>query len=477
MDDEARATAAMARLRATFAQGRTRALAWRMAQLRALEHLLGRERRAVEGALRADLGRSPVEAYLSEVYVVQREIAALRRGLPRWSREQAARVPLILQPGRAHLRREPLGVVVVIGPWNYPVNLVCAPLAAALAAGNCVAVKPSEMAPATAELLAEVIPRYLDSDAIALCPGGPTVVEALVDAGADHVFFTGSPAVGRIVMERAARHLTPVTLELGGKSPVYVDATVDLGVAARRILWGKMINAGQSCIAPDYVLVDRRRHGELLEALTHSLTAMYGEQPLASPDYGRIVNERHVARLGALLEGHGGHVVRGGEIDPRALYVAPTIIDGPALDSALMTEEIFGPLLPVVALSGVDEAISVIAARPAPLALYVFSTDPSCQERLVARTRTGAVCLNTTVQHFAASTLPFGGVGGSGIGRYHGRFGYEQLSQLRPVLSRPLQPEMRFAYPPLTGAKGTLLRAALGLPGRLRRGATARSAR
>lgn len=456
--------ATLDRLGATFASGRTRAVAWRLAQLDGLLALLGRERAAIEQALAVDLGRAPVESYLAEIFAIEREIALLRRGLPRWSRPERARVPLVLQPGRASLRREPLGTVAVIGPWNYPVNLVLVPLAAAVTAGNCVVVKPSEMAPATSSLLERLLPAYLDPDAVAVCPGGPETSEAIIDGGVDHVFFTGSGRVGALVMERAARRLTPVTLELGGKSPVYVDDSADIAVAARRIAWGKLINAGQSCIAPDFVLVAAARHDELVAALAGALRALYGDDPRASPDYGRIVNARHVDRLAELLEDHGGQVVVGGEVERAARYVAPTLIDRPAPDSALMREEIFGPLLPVLPVAGVAEAAAFLAARPSPLALYVFAGQRARADALVEQVRSGAVCINTTMHHFAAGTLPFGGVGASGMGRYHGRFGFEQLSQLRPVLERATRPDPAFAYPPFGQVKARLLRRGLRLP-------------
>ncbi len=455
--------ALVARLRATFSTGATRPVSWRRAQLGALDEMLVAERAAIEDALRADIGRDPIQTYLAEVYAIEREVALARRNVARWSRPEAVRVPLVLQPGRATLVREPLGTVAVVGTWNYPVNLVLGPLTAALAAGNCAVVKPSELAPATASLLASIVPRYLDPAAVAVVTGGPEVVDALIDGGVDHVFFTGSSHVARLVMARAAATLTPVTLELGGKTPVYVDRDVDLAVAARRIVWGKLLNAGQSCIAPDYVLVERSRHGELLEALAAEIRGRFGSDPRMSPHLGRIIDDRHVARLAGLLEDHGGRVVCGGEIAPDERYVAPTLIDTPRTDSALMAEEIFGPLLPVLPVTGFDDAAEFVAERPVPLALYVFSTNRSATDAFLARARSGTVCVNTTMQHFAANTLPFGGLGESGFGRYHGRFGFEQLSQLRPVFRRPLRPDPRFVYPPYGPLKERLLRAALAL--------------
>ncbi len=449
---------AVAALRAGFAGGATRRLGWRQEQLRGLGSLLGNEQAAIEKALAADLGRSATETYIAEVVQPLREVRALSRGLSRWSRPR--RVPLhwLLQPGRSVVRHEPLGVVLVIGAWNYPFNLVLVPLAAALAAGNCVLVKPSEHAPASAALLAELIPRYLDTSAVRVLTGAAGVVEASIEAGVDHVFFTGGSAAGRLVAERAGRHLTPVTLELGGKNPVIVAADADIEVAARRIAWGKLMNAGQACIAPDYVLVERGSEDALLAALSQAITAMYGDEPFESPELARIVNDVHLERLAGLLEDHGGEIVLGGRVDRPARYVAPTIVRQPSLHSALMREEIFGPILPVVAVDGLEDGARFVAERPEPLALYLFTSDSRAAEEVISRTRSGSVAVNTVVHQFASHRLPFGGVGASGSGRYHGRFGYEQLSQLRPVLIKPTRPDPSFAYPPFGLLRRRLLR-------------------
>lgn len=463
--------AVVAGLRSRFATGRTRGLAWRLAQLDGLDRLLSLEATALVDAVVADLGRGRTEVYLTEVAGVQRELAVLRRGLRRWAREEAVPTPLVLRPGRSWIRREPLGVVCVIGPWNYPVNLLLAPLAAAVSAGNCAVLKPSEEAPASSGLLARLLPQYLDPEAVAVCEGGPETTEALIDAGVDHVFFTGSPAVGRLVAARAAHGLVPVTLELGGKSPVVVDRTVDVSRAAFRIAWGKLLNAGQSCIAPDYVLVEDACKEALVEALSAAVARLYGPDPAQSRDYGRIVNDRHLRRLAGLLTDHGGDVVLGGVVDAATRYVAPTVVLEPRADAPLMTEEIFGPILPVVGVADLEAAAAAIGARPDPLALYVFSEDRAAVDRLLASTRSGSACWNTTMHHFASSHLPFGGVGRSGTGAYHGRHGYERLSQLRPVLHKPLRPELPFAYPPYHPWKARLLTKALSLPGRVRAGA------
>ena len=452
--------------RAAFASGRTRPLSWRRDQLRALEAFVGGEEAALRAALRADLGRAGAESFLAELHGVRAEARLLRRHLRRWTRVRRGHVPLVLRPAHARLWREPLGVVLIIGPWNYPVNLVLVPLAAALAAGNAAVVKPSELAPTTAALLAERLPRYLDTEAIRVVTGGAATAEALIDADVDHVFFTGGTAVGRLVMARAARHLTPVTLELGGKSPVLVDAEVDLAVAARRIAWGKFMNAGQSCVAPDYVLVDERGEDALLEALARATRELFGADPRTSPDFARIVNEAHLERVSGLLANHGGRVIVGGEIDAPARYVAPTIVARPAADSDLMHEEIFAPVLPVVPVADLEESARTLGALATPLALYVFSANRARARRLVAATRSGAVAVNTTMLHFAAHDLPFGGRGASGFGQYHGRAGLERLSQLRPVLIKAAHPDFSLAYPPYGRRRARLARRVLGERGR-----------
>ena len=452
------AATAVESLRAAFASGLTRPLAWRLGQLDALVALLGEQEGAIEEALRCDLGKPPVEAYLTDVATVRREVQALRRGLPRWMRDEAARVPWVLHPGRAWIRRDPLGVVVVVAPWNYPVNLVLVPLAAALAAGNCVVAKPSELAPAASRLLAGLLPRYLDERAVRVVEGGAEVTTELVGSGVDHVLFTGSGRVGRLIAEQAARRLVPVTLELGGKSPAVVAQDAEVEVAARRIVWGRFLNAGQTCVAPDYVLVEEGVREEFLAAATRAVTTLYGADPRSSPDYGRIVNDAHLARLERLLATHGGEVVVGGTVEHEARYVAPTVIAGPDPDSELMSEEIFGPVLPVLAVASLEEAARFVADRPTPLALYVFTAERARLERLLDATRSGAVAWNTTVEQFAVSSLPFGGVGASGTGRYHGRSGYETFSNLRPVFARPTWPDVALVRPPYRRVASALIR-------------------
>ena len=410
--------------------------------------LLDKEVESLCSALGDDLGKSPSEAFITEIATSRGEVGALRHGLKSWSRPRRVRLALVLQPGSARVTREPLGVVLVISPWNYPVNLVLSPLAAAIAAGNCVVVKPSELAPATSSLLARLLPQYLDDQAIAVVEGAADEVHALIGQGVDHVMFTGSAPVGRAVMQAASRHLTPVTLELGGKSPAIVGQSADIRVAARRVAWGKFLNAGQTCLAPDYVLVHRAVRDEFVAAVVDAIHNFYGMEPRESMDYGRILNLSHVERLKGLLSDHGGTIECGGRVDERERYIDPTVITNVRADSRIMNEEIFGPILPVNSFDEIEEAIAFVGARPTPLSTYVFVKTKREARRILESTRSGSACVNATLLHFVAPQLPFGGLGESGFGAYHGRAGFEVFSHQRSVLYKRNRPDIPLAYPP-----------------------------
>jgi aldehyde dehydrogenase (NAD+) len=420
--------------------------------------LLDDGERELIAALRADMGKPPTEGWLTDIAAVAREIRFALRHLDAWMRLERTHLPLELRPGRAEIVRHPLGVALVIAAWNYPIQLALLPAASAIAAGNCVVLKPSEVAAATSAALARLAPRYLDPASIAVVEGGPEETRALLEERFDHVFYTGNPEGARLVMKAAADHLTPVTLELGGKSPVIVDADADLDVAGRRIAWGKYLNAGQTCVAPDYVLVHERVEAALISAVRAAAARFYGDDPKRSPDYARIVNARHLSRLQRLLSGHGGAIVAGGEVDEATRYVAPTIVRRPAPTSPLMEEEIFGPILPVLPVRDVDEAVEFVNARPEPLSLYVFADDPATARRVTARTASGGVCVNATLLQFGSPRLPFGGVGRSGFGAYHGRFGFETFTHRKAVLTKPAHPDPSLAYPPYTRVRRIFLR-------------------
>ncbi|MEC3891207.1 aldehyde dehydrogenase family protein [Nocardiopsis alba] len=447
----------VARLRGTFASGRTKPLAWRRAQLRALRRMLVEERPTLEKVLQDDLGKSPLEAHTTEIGFVINEIDHTLKHLASWLRPERVSVPMALAPARARRVREPLGTVLVISPWNYPVNLALAPMVGALAAGNSVLLKPSELAPATSNALADLLPRYLDTEAVAVVEGGVPESTALLAERFDHIFYTGNSTVARIVMAAAVEHLTPVTLELGGKSPAIVEPGVDLATVARRLAWGKFTNAGQTCVAPDYVLAIGDTAAGLQRELGAAITEMFGSDPRKSPDYGRVVNERHFDRLTALMD--SGEVVVGGSSDRADLYIAPTVLGGVSPDSPVMAEEIFGPILPIVEVADLDEAIAYVNDHEKPLALYGFTDSDVTKRRLTTETSSGAVGFGLPIAHLAVPDLPFGGVGESGMGAYHGKASIDVFSHTKSVLDKSLVMDtMRVAYAPITQLKEKILR-------------------
>jgi aldehyde dehydrogenase (NAD+) len=452
----------IAAMRQPVSDGATRPRSWRLEQLDRLERAIAERRDSVLTALASDLGKPPVEAYF-ELVAVQQEIQLVRSRLRRWMAPRAVGLPVFLQPGRAEVIREPLGCVLVIGPWNYPFLLSLQPLVSALAAGNTVVLKPSEHAPATSALIAELISAAFPTTTVQVVQGDGPVAQALLQERFDHIFFTGGERVGRLVMEAAARHLTPVTLELGGKSPAVVLRDADLEVSARRLVWGKCLNAGQTCIAPDYLLVDEAVEPPLIERLGERIRQCFGDDPLASDDLGCLVNQAQFERLHALLEGarSRGQVLFGGQSDASRRRIAPTLIQVDSLDDPLMHEELFGPLLPVLRVNDLNEAIERINQRPKPLALYLFSKQRDAQQQILERTSSGGVCFNDVVMHVSVPDLPFGGVGNSGMGNYHGEAGFRTFSHERSVLRRPFRLDVPFRYPPYAG-KLPLVRRLLG---------------
>ena len=452
----------IAAMRQTVTAAETRSLAWRREQLDRLEEAVKQRQEAVLEALAADLGKPPVEAWF-ELVAVRQEIQLARKHLRRWMSPRKVPVPASLLPGKAEVIREPLGCVLVIGPWNYPFSLTIQPLVSALAAGNTAVLKPSEHAPATSALIAELIAAAFPPHTVQVVEGDGAVAQALLQERFDHIFFTGGERVGRLVMEAAARHLTPVTLELGGKSPAVVLADADLEVTARRLVWGKCLNAGQTCIAPDHLLVEEAVEAALVERLGQRIEACFGSDPLQSPDLGCLVNAAQYERLSQLLEGarSRGQILWGGQSDAEQRRIAPTLIRVDSPDDPLMQEELFGPLLPVLRIRDLDAAIEQINQRPKPLALYLFSKQHAAQERILQRTSSGGVCFNDVVMHVGVPELPFGGVGNSGMGSYHGEAGFRTFSHERSVLRRPFRLDVPFRYPPYAG-KLPLVRKLLG---------------
>lgn len=447
---------AMSELRASFEGGLTRPLDYRVDQLRALKRLLTEREDELLAALAEDLGKSALEGWMTEVGFAMQELDHAIKKLPRWVKKRRVSAPLAVQPGRAYAVREPLGVVLVITPWNYPAQLALGPLIPILAAGNVALIKPSEVAPATSRALAKLIPAYLDPRAVRVIEGGVPETTKLLEQRFDHIFYTGNGTVGRIVMEAAAKHLTPVTLELGGKSPCIVDRSANLDVAARRIVFGKFINAGQTCVAPDYVLADAAIYDALLERISSTLRTFYGPDAEKSADYGRIVNERHHDRLAKLIENE--NVAYGGRIDRGTKYFEPTVLRDVSGDAPVMKDEIFGPILPVVKVADVDAAIRFVNARPKPLALYVFAESSAASDRVLERTSSGGACVNDTITHLAVPELPFGGVGPSGMGAYHGKTGFDTFTHEKAILSKGTLIDPSIRYPPYTETKAKWIR-------------------
>jgi aldehyde dehydrogenase (NAD+) len=438
----------VARLRQTFATGRTRNLEWRKEQLRALKQLMVENEAKVADALEKDLGRSPFEAWLADVASTTGEALYAAKNVGKWAKRRHRLLELSQLPGRGWVEYEPYGTVLIIGAWNFPFALTLGPAAGAIAAGNTLVLKPSEVAPASSALMAELVPRYLDSDAIAVIEGDGAVSQELIAQGFDHLLFTGGTEIGRKVYEGAAAQLTPVTLELGGKSPVIVSKDADIKVAAKRIAWTKLINSGQICIAPDYVLAEAPIRDQLVDEIRKAVTGFEAENASGGK---RIVNERHFNRLTAALAATQGRVAVGGGSDSSKLNIQPTVVVDPAVDEPLMTDEIFGPILPVLTVQNLDEAIAFVNSRPKPLAAYLFTKAKAVRERVIKEVPAGGMVVNHLLFHFATHKLPFGGVGPSGLGAYHGKFGFEEFSHRKSVLTKPTRPDLAsFIYPPYT---------------------------
>lgn len=440
--------ATVRRLRETFATGRTRSVEWRKQQLLALEKMMIDNEGAVMEALEKDLGRSPFEAWLADIASTSGEAKDAAKNVKKWMRRKYRLLEMSQLPGRGWVEYEPYGTVLVIGAWNFPFVLTLGPAVAAISAGNTVVLKPSEVCPASSALMAELVPKYLDNDAIVVIEGDGAVSQELIAQGFDHICFTGGTDIGRKVYEGAAPHLTPVTLELGGKSPVIVAADADIDVAAKRIAWTKLINSGQICIAPDYVLADAKIRDELVDKIKDAVTTFESKNPSGGK---RIVNERHFDRLTASLAATKGDVVIGGGSDPSNISIQPTVVVDPDPAEPLMTDEIFGPILPIMTVQSLDDAIGFVNSRPKPLAAYLFTKTKSIRERVIKEVAAGGMVINHLLFHFATNKLPFGGVGPSGMGAYHGKFGFEQFSHKKTVMTKPTRPDVgAFIYPPYT---------------------------
>lgn len=441
-----------------FKTGKTKDVAFRIEQLKTLKQAVIEHQPAILEALKADLNKPEFEAYATEI-VVLKEIDYAIKHIKSWTSPKKAAIPIEQIPGSGRIYAEPLGVVLIIAPWNYPFQLIISPLVGAIAAGNCAILKPSEIAPHTSHVLTDIIQKHFDPAYIAVVEGGIETSQQLLAEKFDHIFFTGGTDIGKIVMEAAAKQLTPVTLELGGKSPCIVDSDINIEYTARRITWGKFINAGQTCIAPDYLLVDKTIKQDLLDSIQKCIREFYGDEPSASPDYARISNQKHFSRLVEFL--NNCKIIIGGQTNEAERYIAPTVIDNVSLKAPVMQDEIFGPILPVIEYNDLTEAISIINERPKPLALYFFSKNKNRQERVCRETSSGGVCINDTIMQVGVSSLPFGGVGDSGIGSYHGKASFDTFSHYKSVLNKSLRLDPKWRYAPYEG-KLQLLKRLIG---------------
>ncbi|MEB3331433.1 MAG: aldehyde dehydrogenase family protein [Synechococcaceae cyanobacterium] len=447
-----------AALREPVLRGETLPARWRFTQLARLEALLAEAEQSVPAALAADLGKPALEAAF-ELSIVRAELRHTRRHLRRWMRPQRRSLPLWTLPAAAWVEPTPLGCVLILSPWNYPFQLCLQPLVSALAAGNTAVIKPSERAPVSAALIARLVERHLPADCVQVALGDGQLAARLVESGFDHILFTGSGPVGRCVMETAARTLTPITLELGGRNPAIVLADADLAVTARRLAWGKSLNAGQSCVAPDHLLVVPAVREALIQAIAASWRHFHGEQPLASPDLARVIDERAFERLESLLQQarHEGRVLAGGGSDRQKQRIEPTLIavHDPDADP-LLQEELFGPLLPLLEVADLNSALDRLRRSSPPLTLSLFGGGPAERRRLLAGSRSGSVVFNDVILPAALAPLPFGGVGASGMGSSHGEAGFRAFSQQRSVLTRAFRFDLPLRYPPYAGKLGPM---------------------
>lgn len=438
-------------LRNNFNTGATRNIAWRLKQLQQLKKMTSENQAQIRDALKKDLNKCELEAYTGEIGYVLGEIDYSVKKLRKWMQPRSVATPMVAQPGKSYIQPEPLGTVLIIGAWNYPYQLVIAPLIAAIAAGNCAVIKPSELSPNTSAIIAELVGKYLDKEAFLVVEGGVEETTAVLKQQFDHILYTGGEAVGKIVMRAAAEYLTPVTLELGGKSPCVVENSADLKVSAARIAWCKWMNAGQTCVAPDYVIVQEDMAEKFISVLRQTIKDFYGDDPAASDDYARIVNQRHFQRIVSYLEDE--NVTLGGEHKEQERYIAPTIVLNPSLDSKLMQEEIFGPILPIITVKNIEQAIPFINARPKPLAMYVFTKRSNFEQRILQETSAGSVCVNDGMMFMTNKELPFGGVGMSGMGSYSGQAGFDTFSHLKAVMKRQFMFDVDIRYPPYNQSK------------------------
>jgi aldehyde dehydrogenase (NAD+) len=440
----------IARLQDTYYSGKTKNLAWRKSQLQGMKRMFKEHYADFEAALYADMNKSPFECFATEIGFLEHEVEYALERLDSWARPKPVSTPVFLQPAHSRVMFEPLGVTLILGAWNYPMQLTLGPLVAAIAAGNAAVVKLPRTAKNVFQVVSSILPHYLDPEAF-LIIADDTANDVLLDQHWDKIFFTGSAEVGRIILQAAVRYLTPVTLELGGKSPALVDETADLAVASRRIAQGKFFNAGQTCVSPDYILVQESVLDALVAELIKTLREFYGDDPRQSAEYARIINAKQFDTLVNFFK--DGEIVLGGQSDRNERYIAPTILKNVSPDAPVMQNEIFGPILPVLAVKDMDEALRFVQQREKPLAFYVFSENRKTVEKILSHSTSGGACVNETMNHLAIPGLPFGGVGNSGMGKYHGEWGFREFSNARAVLDHATSFDPAVRYPPYDGEK------------------------
>ncbi|HCY9891584.1 TPA: aldehyde dehydrogenase [Staphylococcus aureus] len=437
--------------KAFFNTQQTKDISFRKEQLKKLSKAIKSYESDILEALYTDLGKNKVEAYATEIGITLKSIKNARKELKNWTKTKNVDTPLYLFPTKSYIKKEPYGTVLIIAPFNYPFQLVFEPLIGAIAAGNTAIIKPSELTPNVARVIKRLINETFDANYIEVIEGGIEETQTLIHLPFDYVFFTGSENVGKIVYQAASENLVPVTLEMGGKSPVIVDETANIKVASERICFGKFTNAGQTCVAPDYILVHESVKDDLITALSKTLREFYGQNIQQSPDYGRIVNLKHYHRLTSLLNSEQMNIVFGGHSDEDERYIEPTLLDHVTSDSAIMQEEIFGPILPILTYQSLDEAIAFIHQRPKPLSLYLFSEDENATQRVINELSFGGGAINDTLMHLANPKLPFGGVGASGMGRYHGKYSFDAFTHEKSYIFKSTRLESGVHLPPYKG--------------------------
>lgn len=438
----------------------TKPIDFRVHSLKKLKTLIHNYEDEIIDALFKDLRKSKFEAYETEIGVVLQEIDFTIKNIRKWSKDVKVKTNLMNFKGKSYIKKDPYGSVLIIAPWNYPFQLALSPLIGAIASGNCAVLKPSELSKNTSEVLKKMINDNYHREYLTVINGGKEVSESLLKMNFDYIFFTGSVPVGKIIMEKASQHLTPVTLELGGKSPLIVDEKVNIQTTARRIVWGKFLNAGQTCVAPDYLIVHKNIKSELISAIQKSIHTFFSENIISSPDYPRIINDVHYNRLVSLLDKQS--IICGGNRDPRTRYIEPTLIDNPSMDSKVMQDEIFGPILPVFEFENQEEIFNIVNNFPNPLALYLFTNNHKMINSVHDNISFGGGCVNDTVMHLTSPYLPFGGVGTSGTGNYHGKASFDTFTHEKSILHKRFWCDLTFKYPPY-GKKDKLLKRLMNL--------------